>query len=966
VKLRTYTEGTESSLRAKEKNQDMIKKLFILLLISQPLLAQQNTLQWPEITKESKPWTRWWWPGSIATEKDMTAALQKYSNAGLGGMELTVLYGIRGEEEKFVKFLSPEWMKMFQHIINESQRLNLGIDLANASSWPFGGPWVTPDDASKYVAYKTWSLKEGESLPEKIEYFQEPFIRWNGTFRTDIKNLADPVYLNANMQELAIDQIRFEKPLPVQLIMAYSSTGQSVDITDKIDKEGNLNWITPKGEWTIYAVFIGWHGKMVERAGPGGEGYVIDHFSGKAVNDYLARFDEAFKGYDLSYLRGYFNDSYEVDDARGQSCWTPEIFSEFKERRGYDLRDNLPALFQKDDPDKNARVLCDYRQTISDLILDKFTRTWTGWANSQKKITRNQSHGSPGNIPDLYAASDIPETEGTDILKMKFGTSAANVSGKKYASAEATTWLGEHFSSTLLDVKKNVDRFFLAGVNHIFYHGTCFSPVGEPWPGFQFYAAAEFSPANSFWNDLPILNSYIARVQSFMQSTKPDNDVLLYFPIFDRYSDYNNLMIEHFDAISPRFNGSNFKSAAEKMNEKGFAFDYISDRQIEGLLADGSVLWTGGVSYKTLVLPKCKYIPVGTFNRIINLAEKGATIILYGGIPENFSGWSNLGDNRELFTFLAERLNFKPTTMAGITRAEVGSGYVLTGNDLETLLSAASVRRESLTDSGLEFNRRKSFNNTCYYILNPSDKPFQGWVSLSLKSKSAAIFDPMTGSKGLAKIRISGGNTEVYIRLQPSQSLVIQVGSTRVAGEPFRYYDKAGDPVGLTGDWSVRFIEGGPVIPEARVLKQLSSWTLFGDENYGDFSGTAEYSIKLKKPEAKAEFWLLSLGRVCESARIILNGQELPGLIGPDYQLVINNEQLNTENKLIIRVSNLSANRIAYLDRNNVNWKKFYNTNYPARLPQNRKNGLFDASSWTPRESGLIGPVTLTPLKKMK
>jgi hypothetical protein len=60
------------------------------------------------------------------------------------------------------------------------------------------------------------------------------------------------------------------------------------------------------------------------------------------------------------------------------------------------------------------------------------------------------------------------------------------------------------------------------------------------------------------------------------------------------------------------------------------------------------------------------------------------------------------------------------------------------------------------------------------------------------------------------------------------------------------------------------------------------------------------------------------------------------------------------------------ANRIAYLDRNNIEWKKFYNINMPARMRQNTKNGIFDASSWQPRESGLIGPVTITPMKKAR
>jgi hypothetical protein len=105
---------------------------------------------------------------------------------------------------------------------------------------------------------------------------------------------------------------------------------------------------------------------------------------------------------------------------------------------------------------------------------------------------------------------------------------------------------------------------------------------------------------------------------------------------------------------------------------------------------------------------------------------------------------------------------------------------------------------------------------------------------------------------------------------------------------------------------------------------------------------------------------------VFESARIILNGKEQDVLIGPDYQVIIGKKELKSKNTLEIKVSNLMANRIAYLDRNNILWKKFYNVNMAARLKQNTKNGIFDASSWPSRESGLFGPITITPLKIVK
>jgi hypothetical protein len=949
----------------------MIKKLSLLfLLFSQLAQAQQmiSTLTWPPITNETKPWTRWWWPGSIVNPKDLTSVMQKYLNAGLGGLELTVLYGVKGQEDKFINYLSPEWMKMFVFTLDEAKRLNLGIDLANASSWPFGGPWVTNEDASKSVAYKTFTIKEGESLNEKVIYIQEPWIKWNGTYRTEIKNIIDPVYNNKNLQELAIDQIKFEKPIPLQVLIAYSDKGQITDMTAKVDDSGNLNWTAPKGTWTLYAVFQGWHGKMVERAGPGGEGYVIDHFSEKAVNDFLKYFDDAFKGSDLSYLRGYFNDSYEVDDARGQSCWTPDMFNEFKTRRGYDLRQNLPALFQKDTPEKNAGVLCDYRQTISDLILEKFTAGWTEWANKQGKITRNQAHGSPGNILDLYAATDIPETEGTEILRMKFGTSAANVSGKKFASAEAATWLGEHFSSTLYDVKKAVDQFFIAGVNHIFYHGTCYSPENDPWPGFQFYAAVEFSPANPFWNDLPALNNYVARVQSFLQSGKPDNDILLYFPIFDRYSDYNNLMLEHFDAINPRFNGTPFKTGAQTMLEKGFTFDFISDKQIKSALVyDGILKSTGGANYKTLILPGSKYIPVETFNNIINLADKGATIIIYGNLPENASGWGNIDSNREIFQHLKDQFKFSETSLSDIKQASVGSGKVLIGNDLAKLLSFAGIRRESMTENGLSFTRRNDKSGSDYFILNQTNKTFEGWIPLQVKAKTAGLFNPLNGKKGIAESRISSsGNIEIYTRLSPGESTIARTFNSKVSGEKFIFYDTISPAKEIQGSWNVDFLQGGPQISASKIINKLVSWTELGGDAVKDFSGTVKYSITFNKPDGKADSWLLNLGKVCESAQIFLNGTRLAILIGPEYEVVIDKDMLKSKNELEIMVSNLASNRIAYLDRNNIQWKKFYNTNFPARLKQNIKNGLFDASAWQPRESGLIGPVTLTPVKKAK
>ena len=107
------------------------------------------------------------------------------------------------------------------------------------------------------------------------------------------------------------------------------------------------------------------------------------------------------------------------------------------------------------------------------------------------------------------------------------------------------------------------------------------------------------------------------------------------------------------------------------------------------------------------------------------------------------------------------------------------------------------------------------------------------------------------------------------------------------------------------------------------------------------------------------------MGRVAESARVKLNGNELGVLINTPYRIRIPKELLKEQNTLEVAVSNLMTNRIIDLDRRGVNWKKFYNTNMPPRRRENAgPDGLFSAANWTPRESGLIGPVALIPVER--
>lgn len=949
----------------------LLVAIICLTSCSPPAGRPEGQAQWEDAGRETKPWTRWWWHGSAVTREGITAELEAYKEAGIGGLEITPIYGVYGEEQAFVKFLSPEWMDLLTHVLKEAERLDLGIDMATGTGWPFGGPWVGDDDACKNIQYKLYNLRGGEQLSEKIEFIQEPYLRLVGnniyesrsgadgsasvpvrvfdTGKVTIKDIAEPVSANQNLQQLAIDQIQFKRALELVALMAYSEQGEKLDLMPKVCSDGRLNWTAPSGNWELYAIFEGFHGKMVERAGPGGEGNVIDHFSEDALRNYLSNFDKAFQGRDITTLRAFFNDSYEVDDARGAADFTGALFEEFKQRRGYDLREELPALFGRDEEERNQRVLSDYRETISDLLLEKFTTRWKAWAHSKDAIVRNQAHGSPSNILDLYTEVDIPEIEGVEPLRIKMASSAGNVSGKRLVSAEAATWLNEHFESSLGDIRESLDNFMLNGVNHLVYHGSCYSPADEPWPGRLFYAAVHLNPRNPQWKDFHALNRYVTRCQSFLQASTPDNDILLYYPIYDRFSARGPEMVEHFDGIGG-FKGSSFEKVAEEFLESGYGFDYISDKQLRLVnFKDGKLFTQGRSAYRVIVVPECTYMPLETLGKLRGLAEEGAQVIFAGSLPKSVNGLHAMDSRKKAFA--AELEKIRTLAVAHPNSPFLGS------------LAEAGARREPMVAQGIRFLRKRNADGSLlYFVKNESGRPFEGWLPLTAEFKEAIIFDPMDERKGLARVRKNAQGGEVYVQMGTRQSLMIsgQIGGIT---HSFPYRGTRQEEIALQGMWKVTFISGGPALPPPFESDALQYWTDRKESVYQDFSGTASYTISFARPQVSANQWVLKIDSVRSTAEVVLNGTSIGTLIGPPFEIDLDPQLLRDKNTLEIRVANLMANRIAYLDRNGIFWKKFYNINFAARLRENARNNIFDASKWPARPSGLAGGAYLFPFK---
>lgn len=855
------------------------------LAMSLNMFAQQ----WPVPNQEAKPGTRWWWLGSAVTENDLKWNLRQFADHGIGAIEITPIYGVQGNEKNNIPFLSPRYMEILKYVNAECKADGIEFDMATGTGWPFGGPWVPLDESASQML------------------------------------IIDTTVVGKKIKALDLRPIE-KKRKNTTLVGIYAfSEGKFLKITTPL-VEGTLTTKLPsKGTWRIIALYQKKGVMAVKRAAPGGAGFVIDHFDKQAVTNYLKHIEEAFEKTGTPYPHTFFNDSYEVSE----SDYTPTLFQEFYNRRGYSLEENFDKLV-----DGDTKVVADYRETLGDMLLDNFTRTWTAWAHSHGAITRNQAHGSPANLIDCYAAVDIPEIEGfgltnfgikglrqdpgktrkndSDFSMLKYAPSAAHIMGKPYTSSETFTWLTEHFRTSLSQMKPDMDLMFCAGVNHMFFHGTAYSPQHETWPGWRFYASIDMSPNNTIWRDAPYFMKYVERCQSMLQMGRPDNDFLTYLPIHDMWakrSTGKRLMqfsIHAMGKLAPEF-----VKCIDAIDQAGFDCDYISDRILLDTYYNNGMLHTpGGTTYKGLVIPSADNI-------------------------------------------------LTPAVKAHIEKLKAQGANIIVGTSAADLTKAAKAEKMK-TELGLKLIRRSNDKGHHYFIANLTPNDIQAYTTLAVPMATAMWFDPMTGNRQRAEIC----GDSILVNLRSGESIILQTFnhkdealSKELASLPVRCEWKKTSPVVKTlNNWKLSFTEATPAISKTYNLDTTKAWENL-DDSTRTLMGTGVYecTINLSAAELKkGNSWTIDLGDVRESARVYVNDSLIGCAWAVPYRLSFANLLHKGNNKIRIEVTNLPANRISELDRQGYKWRKFDEINV---VDINYKKTSY--ADWTPVASGLNSEVKL-------
>jgi hypothetical protein len=657
---------------------------------------QKIFLNPPDAARASCYW--WWFNGNIDKE-GITRDLEEFRAKGMGSVFLVSSAGGLGGKPipQGAKFLSPEWRELFRFALSEANRLNFEVGFNLCAGWAMGGPWIQPGDAGRWFLQSEMEItgpqlfsgklpmpgnrsgydnvfnppgyKEYIDLPlEKLDYqdtaivaFQIPGddgyqlkderSKWLSakTNRKDASNFTRARdVMGPTLAEWTNSP--FDKPIAVANV---------IDLTSRLTADGILNWQVPPGKWKIIRTGHRMTGSRLMLAPPEADGLSVGWLNSRGTEkqfEHLGKelLKEAgpYAGKTLKY---FSDDSFED----GFPNWTAEILDKFKEYRGYDATPYLPVLsgIIIGSAEISDRFLYDYRRTVADLMADTHYKRFAELCHQHGLLVQNEAAG-PSRSGTMcmdglknLGRSDIPMGEfwigarhdeeggldpklGYGITRLEDGqnkvtkmvSSAAHIYGKRLASAEAFTTY-RHWSDSPATLKPAADRAFCEGINRLVIHTSTAQRPKDGKPGYEYGAGTHFNPNVTWWNQSPGFLSYIARCQSLLQAGRFVADVLFY------NGDWAPNIVEpkHIDTSLG----------------KGYDYDACNTEVFLTRLSvkEGRIVLPDGMSYKILVLPDTKKMPVDVAEKIRDLVKAGATIA--GPKPERTPGLKNYPASEE-------------------------------------------------------------------------------------------------------------------------------------------------------------------------------------------------------------------------------------------------------------------------------------------------------------------------------
>ena len=668
----------------------------------------------------------------------------------------------------------------------------------------------------------------------------------------------------------------------------------------------------PDGQWRVLRFGYTSTGAKNVPSSTEGKGLEVDKFDAQALrfhfDQYVGKFAKQLKAKNINSLKTTEIDSYEV----GGQNWTSNIDKSFSAKFGYDFIPWLPAMTGRviESPRHTGAVLQEYRQHLSDLMVDNYFGEFTRIANEYGMESYIEPYGW-GPFDELAAGGKADRLMGEFWVKAPYGEeqryhsrveaaiSSAHTYGRNIVSAESftstqTNWYGHPYY-----YKHHGDHMWARGINETMFHRFAHQPNNHIRPGMTMDSIGSHIDRTQTWwlNGGSKWFEYLARGSYLLQQGVPDADFLV-----------------HIGDVAP------LRVTKRLQVPEGFKFDHVNTDVLinRAKVENGLIVLPEGTRYRAIVLNRTDFLNFHTIKRIQELVAKGATVI--GKKPASVIGFSELPKQAE-FTSIVDKL--WGDSKEGLNRFKLGT---VSSFSLEESISKLGLAADLIIDEQpvKYFAKRRIGKNTLYYFHN--DEPVFKHINIDFKDGDGQpeIWNVDDGSvEPILNYTRSGNRLKTKLALEPYGGRFVLIRRdedapkyegtyTRLIEDTYLNKDQGRIINTLNGPWSVRFDTalGGP---EQVEFDQLVNWIDSNDDRVKYFSGTAKYensfSLNTLNRSEKNRIYL-DLGEVQQIAEVKINGKSMPTLWKPPFVLDITDVVELGENQLTVAVTNTWVNRL--------------------------------------------------------
>jgi hypothetical protein len=654
------------------------------------------------------------WNGEI-TRDEIDKYMNDFKNAGCGGVFIHPRPGL------ITEYLSDKWFELFKYAVDKGKQLGMDVWIYDENSYPsgFAGGHVPAEMPESYNQGQGLRLVKLQSLPDTCKNHYLCLKEENGSFKDITTNLKNETGKNG------------------KYYLFYRTYNR------------NSDWYG--GFSYVDLLYPGVTQKFIEITMKGYEKYAGAEF-GKTVP-------------------GTFTDEPQLNSSGGIR-WTPDLFEVFRKQWGYDLRTELPSLFEEVNNWKKIRH--NYTQTLLHLFIERWAKPWYNYCESKGlKFTGHYwEHEWPSMRPGgdnmaMYAWHQMPAIDmlfnqfNDSSSKAQFGNvrsvkelaSVANQTGRQRKLSE--TYGGAGWDLTFTDMKRLGDWEYVLGVNLMNQHLAPITIEGAR----KYDYPPTFTYHEPWWKDYKYINEHFARLSLALSSGKQINDILVLEPtttawLYDSYVKNNPEVTEI---------GQAFQSFVTRLEKSQVEYDLGSENIIKNL---GSVrngkLVVGNCSYSKIIIPPLtENLDRITFNLIKKFVSGGGRIIAFS-IPTLTDGSLN-NDMKVFFEKKSENISI----INELTSEVISKQFLNKNLEFVTITGGRSLYHQ----------RRTLADGQVLFLVNSSLKDSVSG-ELSIKGKDAIGMNTFTGEMYSYPCLQAGEKISLKFGLPPAGSLLFYISDT--------------------------------------------------------------------------------------------------------------------------------------------------------------------------------------------